>query len=72
MFSIYLIERTVIDPSENKSCNAVFTVPFAYVFTRKKAERICNKSKWFTGKDCWALSHRKTREYNWKLIDYYK
>ncbi len=73
MIPIYLIERTVLDSSENSHESAIRKVPYAYVFTMRKAEKIRKQSKILTHNDCWAIPKSgRLYEYTWTYLEHYK
>ncbi|MBT4538681.1 hypothetical protein HOI26_02120 [Candidatus Woesearchaeota archaeon] len=52
---VYLIEKIRIDPFENEISEAVGYEPFGFTQEEEVAKRICNDSRQYTRKDCWAI-----------------
>jgi hypothetical protein len=69
---IYIINKTILDPSENEYDSAIKFKPVGFVLSRKKAIRICSNSRQLTKNDCWALSNMVyINEYNYEVISYF-
>ena len=67
MTEIFLIEENILDPMENQSSNAVYTVPRGWVHTEQEAEHIVIKGAVYTRKDCWAIRD-PIKQFNYRRL----
>jgi len=68
METIYLIEKIWMDSMENDPNSAVGYSPCGFVETKEIAMSICDNSKTYTRKNCWAILIPR-KEYQYREIN---